>query len=137
LRLHAIATDRAAGAAITVARRHLRSFCFLTIAPSVVRASICNKLYKLFIQIRLGLSNEERFARGAVVSNLQFVLGRIESGARIRILQDVYGREKVVVRRAWLPLHTRVSLRREEMTQVKAALSARANVSRQMETVRI
>ena len=71
------------------------------------------------------------------MSNLQFVLGRIESGAKIRILQDVYGQEKVEVRRTWLPLSKRVSLRREEMLQVKAALSARAKTSRHAEAVRV
>lgn len=60
------------------------------------------------------------------MSKLQFVLGRIEAGASIRILQDVYGQEKIVVRGAWLPIKRRISLRRDEMREVKAALSARA-----------
>ena len=71
------------------------------------------------------------------MSKLQFVLGRIEAGASIRILQDVYGQEKIVVRGAWLPVRRRISLRREEIKQVKAALHARASAAGTGDTVKI
>lgn len=64
------------------------------------------------------------------MSDLDFVLWRVQKGGKVRVVQDRYGQEKVEVRRPWLPLTTRLELPRDELNQVKAALGLRGRKSR-------
>lgn len=71
------------------------------------------------------------------MSDLNYVLRRIESGAKIRMHQDQYGKEKIEVRRAYLPVMRRVDLSRDEISQVKAALGSRSRPSKAGNPVKI
>lgn len=62
--------------------------------------------------------------------DLNSILARIHSGAKVRIVQDSYGQERVEIRRSWFPIPARVELSRDEMTKVKAALGARSRKNR-------
>ena len=67
--------------------------------------------------------------------DLASVLQKIQAGARVRIVQDRYGQERIEIRRAWLPLTTRIDLPREDLSKVKDALGARSRKHRQAATV--
>lgn len=69
------------------------------------------------------------------MSDLDSVLQKIQAGARVRIVQDRYGQERIELKRAWLPLKTRIDLPREDLLKVKDALGARGRKNRQTATV--
>ena len=53
------------------------------------------------------------------MSELSYVVRRLQAGASVRILQDGYGQEVVEVRRKWLPMTRRLKLQRDDMSQLK------------------
>ena len=71
------------------------------------------------------------------MSDLDSVLQKIQAGVRVRIVQDRYGQERVEMKRAWLPLTTRIDLPRQDLMKVKDALGARNRKHRPAATVTI
>lgn len=67
--------------------------------------------------------------------DLDSLLRKIQSGAKVRIVQDRYGQEHLELKRDWLPLTKRIELSREDLSKVKNALSARRRTNRQTATV--
>lgn len=63
--------------------------------------------------------------------DLDVILAKIQSGAKVRIVQDRYGQERLEIRRSWFPVPARIELSRADMAQVKAALGARSRKTRQ------
>ena len=59
------------------------------------------------------------------MSKLDFVLGRVEAGAKVKIVQDRYGQEKILLRLPWVFLKTKLKLSREDTALVKDALRRR------------
>jgi hypothetical protein len=59
------------------------------------------------------------------MADLNFILERIRSGAKVRLTYDYYGREGVEVSRGFLLGKTHVTLDPEAMQRVKMALMAR------------
>ena len=59
------------------------------------------------------------------MSKLDFVLGRIEAGGKVHIVQDRYGQERISVRLPWIRIKTRLTLSRQDMALVKDALRRR------------
>ena len=59
------------------------------------------------------------------MSKFNSVMRRVHAGAKVRIVQDRYGQKKVEVYRSWLPIRTVVGLKRDEVSLVEVALSAR------------
>lgn len=71
------------------------------------------------------------------MSELDTVLKRIEKGAKVRIIQDRYGQERIELKGSWLPFKTRVELSREEMAKVKQALGLRSRKDKHVVPVKI
>jgi hypothetical protein len=69
------------------------------------------------------------------VHDIDSLLRKIKSGARVRIVQDRYGQERIELRRDWLPLTKRIELSRDDLSKIKDALSARGRTNRQTATV--
>ena len=59
------------------------------------------------------------------MSDLNFVLSRIELGTKVRIVMDFYGNKAVLMDRRWLPGRQRVKLAPAEMDRVIEALEER------------
>ena len=60
------------------------------------------------------------------MGSVEQILSKIEAGVKVRIVQDHYGQEKVEVPRGWILFRRQYNVSRDEMTQVKAALSNRS-----------
>jgi hypothetical protein len=64
------------------------------------------------------------------MSNLAFVMERLQRGDKVRFLQDYYGGQHVELSRGWLlERKIRVPLSDEQIALVKAALHSRRDVS--------
>lgn len=50
------------------------------------------------------------------------VLTGIERGAKIRLVHDRYGREKIMMRLGWLPIWRQCQLSREDREKVRTVL---------------
>ncbi len=59
------------------------------------------------------------------MANLQYILARIEQGARIRVATDFFGQPLVAVPRRWLPGSRRIRLTLEQMDMIEQALRDR------------
>jgi hypothetical protein len=60
------------------------------------------------------------------MSNLAFVMERLQRGDKVRFLQDYYGGQHVELSRGWLfERKIRVPLSDEQIAQVKAVLHSR------------
>lgn len=59
------------------------------------------------------------------MSKLDYILSRIDEGARVRVATDYFGQHVIEVPHRWLPISQRQSLRPAEMDEVRRALLAR------------
>jgi hypothetical protein len=60
------------------------------------------------------------------MTKVDHLVQKIRTGSRVRVQQDFYGREYILVRRWWLPLtHKRVHLSFDEKQALRAALAER------------
>ena len=72
-----------------------------------------------------------------MMPEMKRILSRIESGAKIRIVQDFYGQEFIEIPGRWLPFGRRVKVRHEELTMIKDALGQRRRTARKSATARL
>ena len=72
-----------------------------------------------------------------MMSEMKCILSRIESGAKIRIVQDFYGQEFIEIPGRWLPFGRRVKVRREELTMIKDALGRRRRTAKKSVSARL
>lgn len=56
------------------------------------------------------------------MSNVEKILARVNAGAKLRILMDHYGQERVQLEAKWLPIRRSFELTREELRELKRAL---------------
>lgn len=70
------------------------------------------------------------------MSKLAYVLDQVSVGAKIRVMQDSYGQEKVALTPRWSIFTRKIALEREELSQVKAALSKRNQGDKPATTVK-
>jgi len=66
------------------------------------------------------------------MSDLAYVLGRIEEGARVRFAIDYFGQHIAVVPRRWLPGKRRIKLDRDDAAQVERALRSRRHQAKRL-----
>lgn len=60
------------------------------------------------------------------MSDLAYVMQRIDAGDRVRCFEDFYGRQWIELRRGWLlPRKARYDLTNDQMMSVRRALSLR------------
>jgi hypothetical protein len=65
------------------------------------------------------------------MSDMAFVLRRLESGDRIRFVQGYYGQQWIELSRGWLLRRkTRITLPPDQIMQIKRALEQRGQASR-------
>lgn len=63
------------------------------------------------------------------MSDLSYVLDKVQSGARVRFALGYFGEQAVIVSRSWLPGRVLVELAPAEIDQVKDALRRRRFIS--------
>jgi hypothetical protein len=71
-----------------------------------------------------------QFGRRISVSDLNYVLQKVEAGRKVRVIQDRYGQERVQLQMSWLPFSTKLELTRDDINRVKEALGARSRRNR-------
>lgn len=59
------------------------------------------------------------------MSTIDRIISRIESGSRVRIVQDYFGQEAIEIPYGWLPISRRIKLSHDDIVRVKSALSRR------------
>ncbi len=67
------------------------------------------------------------------MSNLAYVLARIDEGSRVRLAMDYFGQSIAVVPRRWLPGTRRINLDPSDAKAVERALRNRRQVRRLQE----
>ena len=70
-------------------------------------------------------TNQEQ-NQSSMMIDLNYVLKRIEAGAKVRFYEDFYGKQWIEIQRAWLlGRRKRVQLPNEQIIEVKSALRRR------------
>ena len=69
------------------------------------------------------------------MANVDAIVARIEAGAKVRIVQDNYGQEKVEVPTGWFVFKRHYKVSRDEIARIKLALAARPRTDRRSQQV--